>query len=138
MKSVDAGSAVVAGPGGDELLLVWKKPGEVKLPAGKYKLRTTRVERTHKEEHWFLSSTGPAGKPFTIKRGKGSIDLGGTVHFAAQVRGWRGAQLVLGFMISNGEHRGVSVYRQDKRVPVTFKVLDRKGKILKAGRMNYG
>ena len=142
MKSVDAGSAVLAGRGGDALLLVWKAAGEVSLPVGRYRVRTTRVERTVKGEHWFLSSSGPkgeaAGKQIKLHSGKNTIDLGDEVRFKGLVRGWRGTKLLLGFGIRGKDGRGLSVYRQDKRVPVRFRVLDKRGKTLKEGTMNYG
>ncbi len=47
-------------------------------------------------------------------------------------------QLQLGFGIRGADGRGLSVYRNDKRVPVTYKVLSSKGKPLAWGKMNYG
>jgi hypothetical protein len=47
-------------------------------------------------------------------------------------------RLQLGFGIQGADGRGLSVYRNDKRVPVTYKLLARKGRVLASGGMNYG
>jgi hypothetical protein len=45
--------------------------------------------------------------------------------------------LTLGFGITTKDKRGLSVYRDGKRVPVIYKVFDKKGKVLAQGTMNY-
>ena len=142
VKSRDAGSVVLAGPGGDEACIVWGAgQPRASIASGRYTVRTTRIERKKDDEHWFLSSCGPAGhkkQTIKLKRGENTFKLGDTVHFEGMVRGWHGGRLVLGFAIRGADARGLSVYRQDKRVPVTFRVLDRKGNVLSEGPMNYG
>ncbi len=142
VKSSDAGSVVLAGRGGDEATIVWgPRQPQARITSGRYTVRTTRIERQKGDEHWFLSSCGPAGhkkRKIKLKRGENTFKLGDTVHFEGMVRGWHGGRLQLGFAIRGKDHRGLSVYRQDKRVPVTFKVLDRKGNVLSEGPMNYG
>lgn len=136
--NLEAGSIVLAGPKGD-VALVWTGPNQERgLPPGRYRLRTTRVERLKGKEHWFLSSTGPPGKAFDVEAGKTTrIEVPATVHFKPVVRR-HGAKLQLGFSIVAGDGRGLSVYRDDRRVPVRYKVLDEDGRELVAGRMNYG
>ena len=142
VKSKDAGSVVLAGRGGDEACIVWG-PGQPQahIVSGRYTVRTTRIERKQDDDHWFLSSCGPAGhKPKTIKlkRGTNTFKLDDTAHFEAVVRGWNDGRLQLGFAIRGKDNRGLSVYKNDRRVPVTYRVLSKKGKVLAHGRMNYG
>ena len=68
--NIKAGSFVLAS-GDREFNLVWKtgdKNRKRALPQGDYRLRTIRVERMHKNAHWFLSSSGLPGKPRALKR----------------------------------------------------------------------
>ncbi|MHC4407516.1 MAG: hypothetical protein ACYS0E_05590 [Planctomycetota bacterium] len=134
----DAGSIMVQR--GDRLVtLHWTKDDKDRrrrLPAGEYLLRTTRLEREKEGAWWFLSSTGPAKQKVRVaKRTKLKID--DTVHFRSIARR-RGSKLQLGFGITTKDKRGLSVYRDGKRVPVKYKLFDKKGKVLASGTMNYG
>jgi hypothetical protein len=134
----ETGSVVLSGRGGD-VQLVWTKEKRTwSLPPGAYRLRTSRVEREKDGEHWFLSSCGPPNKPFALEAKEHRLDPGDTVHFQGMFRGWKQDRLVLGFAIRGADGRGLSIYRQDRRVPVTFEVLDKSGDVLEQGRMNYG
>ena len=101
---------------------------------------TTRVERRRGEEHWFLSSTGPDGKSLRLLAGTTErIEVADTVHFRATAKpDGRGGGLALGFSLQAADGRGLSVYRQDRRVPVSFEVLADDGAVLGSGTMNYG
>jgi hypothetical protein len=136
----DAGSVILQR--GDRLFaLVWSKDDKDRrraLPPGEYRLRTTRLEGEKDGAWWFLSSTGPAKTVVRVaERGPTKFSIPGEVHFKACARR-RGQKLQLGFAIFSAEHRGLSVYRDGKRVPVTYKVLDKMGKVIDEGRMNYG
>ncbi|MHC4550974.1 MAG: hypothetical protein ACYTEZ_19665 [Planctomycetota bacterium] len=139
-SSVRAGSVTLAGPRGD-VTLVWN--GETKeraraLPPGVYRVRTTRVERTKDGTHWFISSTSPPRAPVAVRAGKTThVRVGDTVHFESRVRR-HGNELRLGFAIKGADGRGLSVYKDGRRVPVTFNVLSKKGRVLASGTMNYG
>ena len=133
---------MLAGADGGEVCIVWQ-PGQpqARVASGRYTIRTTRIERTKEKEHWFLSSCGPVmrkKKTVKLKRGENAFELDDTVHFKAVFRGWKQNNALLGFGLRGPDHRGLSVYKNDKRVPVTYQVLDKKGKILAQGRMNYG
>ncbi len=139
-----AGSVVLAR--GDRLFtLVWSSKDTAKtrrraLPAGEYRVRTTRIEGQKDGAWWFLSSTGPAGegrKVRVTKRDATKFSIADTVVFEAIVRQHRG-KMMLGFSIAGTDGRGLSVYRDGKRVPVAYKILGKKGKTLAQGTMNYG
>ncbi len=136
----EAGSIILQR--GDELVsLVWSakdKDRRRALPAGEYRLRTTRLEREQKGAWWFLSSTGPAGRKIEVaKRAPTKLTIDDEVHFTSIVNR-HGKKLQLGFSITGADKRGMSIYRDGKRVPVTYKVLNKKGKVIAKGRMNYG
>lgn len=90
------------------------------------------------EEHWFLSSGGPPGKPVEAVAGK-ALRLGAAdeVRFQARAKADRNG-LDLGFALTDAAGRGLSVYRNDRRVAVTFKVLSKEGAVLAEGTMTYG
>jgi hypothetical protein len=137
MTTIEAGSVVLAGPGGD-VTLVWQKGGVRALPAGIYRVRTTRVEREKGGVHWFLSATSQPREQYTVKAGRAvRIAFDDTVHFEPRIRR-QGDRMQLGFTIKAADGRGLSVYKNDRRVPVTYKVLAKKGAVLASGTMNYG
>lgn len=128
--------------GDREFNLIWKagdKQRRRALPPGNYRLRTIRVERMHKDAHWFLSSSGLPGGPRALKGSTTTrIKVGDTVSFAIRRAQRKGEQVMLGFALLGADGRGISVYRDFKRVPVTYRILSRKGKLLAEGAMNYG
>lgn len=126
-----------------DVTLVWtdgEKDQARPVPPGSYALRTTRVERTQGGVTWFISSTGPAGDAMALRAGATRrIAVTDTVHFEAMVqRAGASGALQLGFAVRAADGRGLSVYRDDRRVPVTFEVLSKAGKVLASGTMNYG
>jgi len=135
-----SGSLILKGPQGD-VTLIWSEASAgapCAVSAGEYRLQTTRVERMQEETHWFLSSTGAPGNPIGLKAGKTTrIAAGAAVHFKGSAKR-HGAELQLRFSIQGADGRGLSVYRDDRRVPVLFKVLGAKGVLLAEGSMNYG
>lgn len=139
------GSAVLAGPNG-EVTLAWDpKTPDRALPPGKYRVRTTRIVR----EDWILSSAGTpepalAVKDFRKERARlfdvaepARLEVGETVRFDGHAKR-EGARLQLGFSIKGADGRGLTVYKDDVRVPVTYKVLAKDGAVLAEGTMNYG
>lgn len=126
------GSAVLAGPDG-EVTLAWDaKTTEYALAPGKYRVRTTRIVR----ENWIISSAGTPEPSLTVKEGA-ELKVDETVRFQCHAKR-QGGKLQLGFGIKGTDGRGLTVYKDDKRVPVTFKVLAKDGEVLAEGTMNYG
>jgi len=132
---------VLRGPEGNDVQLVWTKDesdGVRALPPGEYRLQTTRVERTTDGVHWFVSSTSKPLKPRRLEVGKTArFDVDAAVHFNGRVKR-NGAELRLNFTITGADHRGRSVYKADRRVPVTYRVLTASGRVFAKGTMNYG
>lgn len=127
---------------GDQLVsLVWSakdKDRRRALPAGTYSLRTTRLEREKDGAWWFLSSTGPAVREIQVApRSPSKLSIDDKVVFKGNAK-MHGNKLQLGFSITGSDERGLSIYKNGKRVPVTYEILNRKGKVLARGQMNYG
>jgi hypothetical protein len=137
VASFRTGSVVLAGPNSD-VTLVWREGGTRALSAGTYRVRTTRIERRKKGVHWFLSSTSPPRERITVKVDHTArIEVGATVHFKCRVRR-QGDRMQLGFAITGADGRGLSIYKNDRRVPVAYQVLGKDGRVLASGTMNYG
>ena len=139
-SNLETGSIILAGPKGD-VAIHWKKGDEDRsrgLPPGNYRLRTVRIEREHKGVHWFLSATSQPRKPIEFESDeKVKLDVADTVHFKGKVKRM-GRKLQLNFGLQSETHQGLSIYENGKRVPVTYKLLSAKGKVLATGKMNYG
>jgi hypothetical protein len=143
--SFDEGSAVLDGPDGHVTLAFGADAKECALPPGKYRVRTTRIVR----ESFILSSAGvPVPELEVSDPAKGDkrtmdvaetarLEVGEVVRFVGRAKR-HGKQLKLGFMLKGADGRGLTVYEDDKRVPVTYKVLAADGKVLAEGKMTYG
>lgn len=135
-----AGSLVLEGKEGPVTLL-WRGGEESRvrgLEPGAWRLRGARVERMEGKEHWFLSSTGPPGPPVDLPAGKATrFEVGDEVRFEGHAAR-KGKGLHLGFSLRDAAGRGVSVYREDRRVEVAWRALDGKGGVLAEGPMTYG
>ena len=133
---------VLVGPGGD-VTLVWREGEDPAqrvrgLPAGTYRLRTARGVGVHDGQRWFASTSGPGGAEVSLEAGAAArLAWEPRVVFKGQARRERHA-LRLGFGITGPDGRGLSVFRGESRVPVTYRVLDAEGAELYAGPMRYG
>ncbi|MHC4923708.1 MAG: hypothetical protein ACYTG4_06465 [Planctomycetota bacterium] len=138
--TAETGTVLLKGPEGD-VRLVWDAEGKDRvctLPAGEYAVRTIRTERTREGTHWFLSTTGPAGEPKEFKAGRTrTLKVPTGVVFKGRAKK-AGEGLALGFALTTPDGAGISVYKEDRRVKVTYEVLDRMGKSVAEGTMTYG
>lgn len=136
----DAGTITLAGPDGDVTLL-WNHGEGTQargIPAGAYRLRTTRVELAQGKKIWFISSTGAARDVRDYKQGATtSLPFPSQVHFTCRAKR-KGKALSLGMGIKDASGQGLSIYRGSKRLTVGYAVLDAKGKELATGTMNFG
>ena len=140
VSDFESGTIFLRGPDGD-VGLDWKKDDESReraLPPGAYHLRTVRVEHTSGKDHWFVSISGQHGPKYKLCQGDTTkIAVPTKVKFKAHARR-RGGEVRLGFGITDVNRRGLSIYRNDRRVVVTYKMVSRDGRLLKSGKMNYG
>lgn len=135
-----AGSTVLQR--GDRLItLVWRKGDEDKqrsLPAGEYTVRTTRVEGEKDGKWWFLSSSGPGAAKVIVEDDNTTKFAANNVVLLSAKAMQKGKQIRLALGIGGADKRGISIYREGKRIPVTYRLLDKEGKTLAEGAMNYG
>ena len=123
---------MLAGPTG-ELTLVWDPKGPApEAPPGTYRVRTTRIARDN-----FLVSSAGTPEPSLVVTDKAELKLDETVRFAGHAKR-KGGKLQLGFGIKGADGRGMTVYKDDKRAPVTYRVLAEDGQVLAEGTMTYG
>ena len=103
------------------------------MPAGVYRLFGYRVVKGK----WMISTT--AGRQeFKLKAGKSAaIEPSFTIHVNLRARRKRG-QVRVNLGITNGQHMGLSLYKDGARIPLTYSLLDAKGKELTSGSLNYG
>jgi len=137
-SNIPRGSVVLAGEGG-LVRLTWKKDQRAHyLAPGPYRIRNARIVEKKGKDTWFLSSTEPRGPVLQVEGGSPlhlrltrRIVFGGKAH-------WKGRELFLGFSLRDAKGRGLSIYRNGKRVPIRYELLSAEGRRLKSGKMNYG
>jgi hypothetical protein len=115
------------------ITLVWDPKGPAPgAPPGTYRVRSTRITRGN----WIISaSAGP--EPVLTVKDKAELKVDETVRFEGLAKR-RGGKLQLGFNIKGTDGRGLSVYKDGKRVPVTYRVLAKDGAVVAEGTMAYG
>jgi hypothetical protein len=135
------GRVSLAGPEGDVSLLLdgARDVSKFALPPGSYRLRDTRVSDNKDGVRWFLSSsTGPSRKPVDLQVGTTTkLDPGREVVFKGSVR-LNHDGLFLSFGVTTADHRGLSVFRNGKRITISYQLLDADGGILTEGPLKYG
>lgn len=103
------------------------------VPAGTYRLFGYRVVAGD----WMISTTGGQAEVALGRGTERALEVSSTIHLDLRVRRQRGqVQVQLG--ITNGQHMGLSIYRDGSRVPLTYTVFDDGGSELASGSMQYG
>ncbi len=94
------------------------------LPAGKYRLRTYRIEREKEGVSWHISARAHTIQEVEVLAGKNvALKIDARIHMTSHVR---------------GKMDRMSIYRAQSRIPVKYCVLDRDKNELAAGAMTYG
>jgi hypothetical protein len=105
---------------------------------GSYTIRELRIERMHEGAYWFLSSSGPPYQKVEIaKKGSSSLDISDALACTTDAK-LDGRRLVFNFSMHAKRGHGITIFKDGKRVPVTYRVLDKDGKEIVAGKMDYG
>jgi hypothetical protein len=135
------GRVSLAGPDGDVSLLLAgaHDVSRFALPPGPYRLRDTRVTEEKDGVWWFLSSsTGPRRKPVDLQAGTTTkFDPGREVVFKGSVRP-NATGLFLAFGVATADQRGLSVFRDGKRITISYQLLAADGGVLSEGPLEYG
>lgn len=103
------------------------------VPAATYRLFGYRIVKGD----WMISTTGGRGEVELRRGADRALDVSSTVHVNLKARRQRG-QVRVQFGITNGQHMGLSIYKEGKRVPLTYTLLDDAGNELASGSMQYG
>ena len=135
-----AGSVVLA-RGVARLRVVWPLGGKDvrrELEPGPYKVRSVAMERKVGDALWYATLSGPPYKPFVVgDRGVSKLVIDDRLKFKGQAKldgkVWR-----LGFTFRSKTGGGVTVFKDGKRIAVSYRVLDKDGKLLASGKTNYG
>ena len=138
--SFEAGSVVLKK--GDKLLrVVWHAGTQDRrrvVPAGKHGVYEFRIERTTQRTHWFLASSGPPYQKVEVAaKGRTSLVISDALTCTTQAKRV-GQELRFSFGMRAATGHGITVFKNFLRVPVTYRILDKQGKEIAAGKMDYG
>ena len=136
-----AGTVVLKGESG-EFQLAWTRQDKRRVrgvPPGKYTIRTVRIERERDGTVWMISQAGPSGRVVDLEADKVlRLEFEEVLVFRFIKRHRRPGRLQLAFTLTGTDGRGISVYRDSKRVPLVYKLRTESRRILERGRMTYG
>ena len=131
---------------GEPIRLVWKEgdKGQSRpVPPGTWRVAHYAIEKTHQGALWILSGSGPNGPTVTVTAGRESkIEIDPRVHQEFTTLS-AGERLTMALNLKGEHSMGLSILDAsrdgiDRRVPVTYALLDANGKELSTGAMTYG
>ncbi len=135
------GRITLAGPDGDVTLLAdgTREISRFALPPGSYRLRDSRLAMEQDGTWWFLSSsTGPHREPVELIAGSETkFDPGNEVHFKPNVKRQANG-IFLGFGFTTKDRRGLSVFKDGRRIVMWYQLLAADGGVLAEGPLKYG
>jgi len=137
--SFEGGDLFLANADGFAFRLSWTGDEEAAeraraVPAGEYVLKTYRVLRENDDARWHISATTPAIQKIDVRAGENTeVEIDNSINIRSLLNGGR-AQMMI-----QGEHgAGLSIYRDGKRIPIDFRVVDDDGAVITSGHMRYG
>lgn len=137
--SFDAGDLYLVDETGQSFRLSWtgQEDGDARalaLPAGEYVLKTYRIVRDRGDERWHVSATKESIQEVEVRAGENTVvEIDDSIRVSSKLAIGQ-AQMMIA-----GEHgAGLSIYRDGKRIPIEFRVVDEKGALLASGHMRYG
>ena len=109
------------------------------LPAGDYVWTGYRVVKEDAEgKPWTLSVTSPEIRKIKLKAGKEvQLEVDPSIRFHGRVSR-QGDHFQLGMVIQGMDGAGLSIYREGRRIPIPFQLLDAQGAVVDSGKMRYG
>lgn len=134
-----AGELFLTSSEGESFRLSWnseskQKPTPRTLPAGKYTLRTYRIQREHEGVEWHVSATAPKIQVIEVIAGQNVIvKVNEGITITSGIKGHMGSMNIVG-----APRVGLSIYRDQKRIPIDYRVLSKDGEQLAKGSMRYG
>lgn len=138
-SNITDGELLLVDESGKGFRLVWSTSGESvsqprALPAGEYQLRNYRIERDHKGTSWHISATALAIQKLEVLSGENlEVTIDPRIMISSTVSASMG-----GMRIAGDHGAGLSIYREEKRIPVEYELVDNHGATRAKGAMNYG
>lgn len=136
----ERGALIVQAADGKQLRLSWEAPGvtaksPITLPDGEYSIRGYRVLATDSSGvPWVLSASGHSLGKFTVTHANNTqVAVDDTVRL---VKKW--TRSVVSVAVLGEGHTGLSIYRDGKRIPMGYRLLDSSGAVAAEGSMDYG
>lgn len=135
----DRSSVLLRTGEGKFVRLDWEAGGgaekSIVLAPGTYQIRGYRILRRGKDgADWFISGIPPKPIDVLVQSGRTLTLLSDDTIVIAS----KNASGNLGMEIRGLQRSGVSIYRDGKRIPISYELLDAAGKVVESGRMNYG
>ncbi len=105
------------------------------LPPGTYSVTGYRlIDRSREDALWHISVTGIRGWKLEVDAGETEeIEVDATVHMRAGMRNGSASMSIVGM-----HGAGLSIYKDGRRIPISYKITDDEGEVLAKGPMNYG
>ncbi|MFT5287551.1 MAG: hypothetical protein ACI8TQ_003739 [Planctomycetota bacterium] len=104
------------------------------LPPGEYSLSTYRIVREQDGELWHISATRPAMTKVQVRAGNNTrVQINESIKLHSSFRGTHATMSIKG---DNGA--GLSIYRQEHRIPIGYRVRSESGEVIASGKMRYG
>jgi len=151
--SFDEGTIVLKNASDEFVRLEWPKTDRVTakktdrpiatmrrpLPPGKYTVTNYRmVRRDHGGREWFISATGKNIRQIEVVAGQTHrLDLRPEIAMNCRVK-MTASGVDVQAVIMGEHHAGLTIYRDGKRIPMEFVIVDADGKELASGPMTYG
>ena len=109
------------------------------LPAGVYKVTGFRqIKKDAKGVEWIWSATSPGYREVTVRAGEtATVNVTQKLTTRGRTFSMHGKKRA-GFSFVGEKHVGNTIYRDGKRIPITWEAMDAEGKVCASGPMAYG
>lgn len=106
------------------------------LPAGEYTLVGYRAVRQDRQGvAWMISVIANGGPRVSVSSGQpAKLPISDTIYASAQLR----PKGQVGMMLAGEGRSGLSLYKNWRRVPMNFRIVDANGVVRASGRITYG
>ncbi|MFT7667537.1 MAG: hypothetical protein ACI8X5_000216 [Planctomycetota bacterium] len=141
VPSFDQGSVVLKNSGGKLYRLLWNEVAATSkdrrrgVPAGDYTMVGYRLNKRDNEgKRWDLSATHAKLRKITVEAGvQLELDISETITIKHRL-----SPGIVDLAVGGVAPAGLTIYREGKRIPIQFELLDETGKVHTKGRFNYG
>lgn len=113
-----------------------RSPVRRAVPAGKYRvLGIHAIDRSRRDQVWHLSTSGRRLGTLEVTEGEEvPYELDRTVHIEGALQ--EGKRISVSVRHTSGA--GLTLYRDGRRIPMSYRLVDRRKKTLRSGKITYG